>query len=96
MNRSNALAASLLLTCLVGCKMVTTEMRLKQVSIGQVGCPAEDLVVSDIKDTGIPTANGFSKTWVVTCRGHRFLCSEAPSGANDVTSSCKEELQPVK
>lgn len=60
---------------------------LRQASVGQTGCPADELVVSDSH------SNGFGWSWVSTCRGHRFLCSSTDTGKNDQEYGCKEEVK---
>lgn len=58
----------------------------KQQSAGQMGCPEDDIEISNVSQ-GITT-----KTWMASCRGHKFYCSSTTTSAFGKTSSCKEEL----
>lgn len=62
------------------------EGQLKQVSVGHTGCPFDEIVIRDDRQTE------FGRVWVAECRGRRFLCSRAWAGPDDVHYSCKEEL----
>lgn len=66
----------------VGCSPIP---QLQLASVGQTGCPADEIVISDLPG-GLNTS-----TWTATCRGHRFLCSQVLTGKGS-EYACKEEL----
>lgn len=44
-------------------------------SVGHVGCQESDIEISE-------ESSGFgSKTWVATCNGERFMCSQVRTGS---------------
>ena len=78
-------AGLLALTALVsGC----TSAPLKGASVGQIGCPENEIEISD------DSAHLGSRSWTATCRGHRFYCSAVGTGEGATTTSCKEALKP--
>ena len=56
-------------------------------SSGQVGCSPSDVKISE-EETGWG-----SKSWVATCHGRRFHCSQVATGKNNSQVSCSEETQ---
>jgi hypothetical protein len=46
------------------------EQNLRDMSVGQTGCPEADLSVTDVHGDIVRTL------WIATCHGHRFLCSQ--------------------
>jgi hypothetical protein len=80
--------ALLCLIALAGCASIraaadeSRDRLLRDISVGQIGCPAEAIAISDADQDNLGTS------WVASCRGHRFVCSEV-SGRD---SSCHEEL----
>jgi hypothetical protein len=60
--------------CLLGCG---DRMRaLKVVSAGQIGCPPDEIEISDLDRRFADT------TWTATCRGIRHICSAYVSGSS--------------
>lgn len=53
---------------------------LKNATSGQIGCPPDEITISDRK------ANFNSSTWTATCRGETFYCSSATTGTSMVAS----------
>jgi hypothetical protein len=58
-------------------------------SSGQVGCPANEIVISE-EDTPL---FGGSVSWAATCRGKKFYCSSITSGMyGGATVTCKPAI----
>ncbi len=76
--------AILVLPVLLNACATTAAMR--SASAGQIGCPDDEVVVSNTKrDWGVGS-------WTATCRGHVFHCS-AVGGDGGTQVKCKEELK---
>lgn len=75
---------------LAGCAGSQQE-RLAKLSEGRAGCPAGEMVISDVKGPRVPAGNE-QYTWTVACRGHRFLCS---SWTESGDTSCAPEVPPA-
>jgi hypothetical protein len=87
----------LLFTTAAGClptmKFKITDEHYANLSAGEIGCPAEELKISNAQnDFAVRPGDGQTmKPWVAECRGHRFICGA--SGRDAV--SCTEELKPA-
>lgn len=66
----------------------TTE-HFKNLSAGYVGCPKDELTVSE------PLTLGGTASWEATCRGRKFYCSAVANKSGSAVA-CKEELKPSK
>lgn len=71
------LIGSFTILTLSACVSMTKNVR-KQESAGAIGCPPEQIEISEAKPF----------TWAATCRGKRFYCS----ATNVEGSMCKEEI----
>lgn len=70
---------------LSGCAFPTAS-RFMGESAGKIGCPSEEIEVTDLK------ADGGVLTWSATCRGKSYICSESPTGKHSSDISCAPEL----
>jgi hypothetical protein len=61
--------------------LLTACATLQQASAGEVGCPANEITISN-HETGWNTS-----TWLASCRGKDFVCSSV-SGQKSVQVSC--------
>lgn len=59
---------------------------LADASSGQVGCPADEIAISNDK-VGLGT-----RTWTATCRGETFYCSAAQTGEKSGQYQCSRAL----
>ena len=60
----------------------------KSYTSGQIGC-AEDAIEITNLDQGL-----YNSTWVATCKGKRFFCSQTGGSGTTVKQvTCKEELK---
>ncbi len=71
-----------IIVLLSGCSSVP---RYQRYSSGQIGCPACEIEISDIK------SGMFDKSWVARCRGKTFYCNFVAGDGTVI--SCKEELK---
>ncbi len=76
LSRLALLGVSLLLTA--GC--VST----RSMSIGHVGCPSNEIQISDERRTWFPPL----WTWTASCGGKRYFCSRQMTGQHSAQTSC--------
>jgi hypothetical protein len=70
----------IVLASLAGCS------DLPEASAGRIGCSPNDIKISD--EHGGPNK---SKTWIATCNGKRYVCSEVKTGKDMSDISCAPE-----
>jgi len=58
---------------------------LAQVSAAHVGCPAEEITVSEKRSTWS------AKNWVATCQGRRYQCAAVSTGEGTSQVNCTPE-----
>jgi hypothetical protein len=64
--------------------------QMQQLSAGQVGCPPDEVQVSDDQ------MHFNSRTWQASCRGKSFFCTSAGGGQySSPQTSCAELRPPV-
>jgi len=72
---------------LLGC----VSSNLRQVSAGHIGCSHNNITILDHKsDFWFPSG---TSTWVATCKGKRFICSEYSTGVNSNEVKCVQEIE---
>ena len=74
------LLLGIVLASLVGCS------DLPVASAGKIGCSPDDIKISD--ERGGPNK---SKSWIATCNGKRYVCSEVMTGRDNSEISCAPE-----
>ena len=73
--------ALLLLLATSGC---VTESMLATTSAGRIGCLPNDITISNRHQT----LTGIS--WVATCKGKQFVCSDVATGSKSSEVECTE------
>jgi len=53
---------------------------------GKIGCAPDEIKISD--EHGGPNK---SKSWIATCKGKRYVCSEVMTGKDSMDISCSPE-----
>jgi len=71
---------------LLGC---VSKSGLRQVSAGHIGCSHNNITILDYK-SDLWTSGS---TWVATCKGKRFICSEYSTGVNSNEVKCVQEIE---
>jgi hypothetical protein len=72
----------MLVTLLGASACAVSDDQLKVVSAGHIGCPPEQLAISNRRATGT------TLLWDATCNGKAYLCSQVINGKSSAEYSC--------
>ena len=88
-----------LIIFLLGC---VSKSQIRQISAGHIGCSHNNITILDYDSHSSFASTDTKKrgwylvttdTWITTCKGKRFICSEYSTGVNSSEVKCVQEIE---